>query len=68
MATSMNMNLNCIQKYDIYKKWVILCMESFYSLLACHQDFPDSSACKESPTVQKTLVGFLGGKDPLEKG
>ena len=31
-------------------------------------DFPGSSAVKNLPAVQETLVGFLGQEDPLEKG
>ena len=30
--------------------------------------FTDSSVGKESPTMQETLVQFLGWKEPLEKG
>ena len=31
------------------------------------QGFPDSSAGKETPAIQETLVRFLGQEDPLEK-
>ena len=52
-----------------------VCNNAQYHQIASHcfnfclsPGFPSSSAGKESPAMQETLVQFLGWEDPLEKG